>query len=212
MRPADRFWLFIFSNRNIFGSVLALLGLLAFFLGLIGAFWIVIVLGLYGIGFLAWPKNPVRLTMQGTLSDEEIVNGLRSLRSRIRKKVLPETLAKVDAIIQLVRELLPRVSQAPQDRHILSQTATDYLPAMLEHYLNLPPTFARFHRLKDGRTAREILLDQLTVLEEQLNEIAGNIAVGDTDKLRAHGRFLESKFGKDTTWSLERSKREPPSG
>ena len=80
------------------------------------------------------------------------------------------------------------------------QTATDYLPSILEHYLNLPTAFARYHHLKDGSTPRQHLLEQLEVLETQLHKIMDDVIGGDTDALVAHGRFLENKFGNDDDW------------
>src|SRR5262249_36912902 len=47
MRRGERFWLYLYSGKNIAGSVLALLGVGAYLLGLIDRFWFPIVLGLY---------------------------------------------------------------------------------------------------------------------------------------------------------------------
>jgi hypothetical protein len=44
-------------------------------------------------------------------------------------------------------------------------------------------------------TARQVLLDQLTLLEAKLGEVLEAVAKGDTDRLLAHGRFLEDRFG-----------------
>ena len=71
--------------------------------------------------------------------------------AKVDKKVLPEISARIRSIAELVTELLPRVNNDPQHRHVPVQTATDYLPSMLEHYLNLPTAFARF---PPSRTAR----------------------------------------------------------
>jgi hypothetical protein len=48
--------------------------------------------------------------------------------------------------------------------------------------------------LKGGKTARDLLLDQLAVLDDQMKEVVGNVARGDADALLANGQFLEAKF------------------
>jgi hypothetical protein len=73
---------------------------------------------------------------------------------------------------------------------------------MLEHYLNLPPTFARFHPLKNGQTPRQILEEQLTLLEEQLQKMSRDIHAGDAEALLTHSRFLKKKFHRSDCWEL----------
>jgi hypothetical protein len=48
--------------------------------------------------------------------------------------------------------------------------------------------------VSQGRTARRVLLDQLALLEAKLGEVLEAVAKGDTDRLLAHGRFLEDRF------------------
>jgi hypothetical protein len=79
---------------------------------------------------------------------------------------------------------------------VVERTALDYVPAALESYLNLPRGYANRVPVSDGRTARQVLLDQLALLEAKLGEVVEAIAKGDTDRLLAHGRFLEDRFAR----------------
>ncbi|HEV1997403.1 MAG TPA: hypothetical protein VGR61_04635, partial [Candidatus Dormibacteraeota bacterium] len=85
---------------------------------------------------------------------------------------------------------------------IVRQTALEYLPAALESYLNLPRQYATLHRVEDGKTPSQVLVDQLDLLEVKLSEISDDIAGNDADRLLANGRFLREKFG--------RSELDPP--
>lgn len=40
-----------------------------------------------------------------------------------------------------------------------------------------------------------MLLDQLTLLDSKMNEVADAVNKNDTDALLANGRFLEDRFG-----------------
>jgi hypothetical protein len=47
----------------------------------------------------------------------------------------------------------------------------------------------------DGRTALQVLKDQLGLLDSKMDEIAGDVQRQDIDRLLANGRFLEDHFG-----------------
>jgi hypothetical protein len=82
------------------------------------------------------------------------------------------------------------------DAFAVERTALDYLPTALESYLNLPRGYANRVPVSEGRTARQVLLAQLALLEAKLGEVLDAIAKGDADRLLAHGRFLEDRFGR----------------
>ena len=66
----------------------------------------------------------------------------------------------------------------------------EYLPTALQNYLSLPPAFANLHPVRDGKTARQLLNEQLDILDPEMKEIVVDISANDTQKLLAHGRFL----------------------
>ena len=69
-------------------------------------------------------------------------------------------------------------------------------PTALESYLNLPRGYANRVPVSEGRTARQVLLDQLALLQAKLGEVLDAVAKGDSDRSVAHGHFLEDRFGR----------------
>jgi hypothetical protein len=69
-----------------------------------------------------------------------------------------------------------------------------YLPDMLGGYLKLPTGFAQTRPLEDGRTAAQVLVEQLQLLDESLKQIAQEAFAGDAEALVNSGRFLQRKF------------------
>ncbi|MBN1584285.1 MAG: hypothetical protein JXA89_26485 [Anaerolineae bacterium] len=199
-----RFLLYLYGTPNIVGAMLGILGLLLFFTGIIDRFWFLIVIGLYGIGVLATPRNPAYdLHLRNQLSAEEIREELEQLVRSIRKKVPNEILAKVVSIKDSILEILPGivdVNSSDYEIFTIRQTALDYLPETLGNYLNLPPAFRNLHPVRDGKTAKQLLSEQLDLLDQQMKEIAEDFYKNDSQKLMAHGRFLESKFKKTDLW------------
>jgi hypothetical protein len=196
--------LFLYSTPNIVGSILGILGLVLLFLGVIGKFWFLIVLGLYAIGVLAAPKSPTYdLRLRNQLTADEIREELEDLVKSIRRNVSKDILAKVESIKDSILEILPNivdVSSSDYNIYTIRQTALDYLPETLENYLNLPPAFRNLHPVKDGKTAKQLLVEQLDLLDQQMKEIAQDFYRNDTQRLTAHGRFLEEKFRKTDLW------------
>lgn len=125
-------------------------------------------------------------------------DSLKKLRSRVKGKVPDDIYGKVDGIADTIEAILPRsMSLGPgSDRlFVLTRTATDYLPTAIEAYLNLPREYAEAHQVTDGKTAHQLLVAQLDLLQTQMDQIAVAVNKNDTDKLIAHGRFLEERFG-----------------
>ncbi len=193
--------LFLYSTPNIVGCLLGVLGLLAFFAGIIKAYWLFIVLGLYGCGYLLTPKTNLLPTQTiSELSGRDLQIMLESLIKKISKRVAQPELDKVIHIKDNVLMLLPRLDEmnaGDYDLHIVKQTVSDYLPNTLSTNLELPPAFARMHKMRNGKTAQEVLIEQLNVLDEQINKIVISVNSKDADALIAQGEFLKGKFAND---------------
>jgi hypothetical protein len=189
---------YLYSNKNLAGSAAGLAGLGLHFLGLVGDLWPVVVGGLYGVGALATP--PTRTyDLRGGLDGANLNRAMAEQQRRLRGRVPDDVLAAVARIHAQVRELAERPQAFPAgsaDAYVVERTALDYLPTALESYLNLPRGYANRVPVSAGRTARQVLLEQLALLETQLDEVLDAVAKGDADRLLAHGRFLEDRFGR----------------
>ena len=199
-----RLLLFLYSTPNMVGSLLGLMGLILYFTGIIKSYWFFIVAGLYAIGVLATPKTPTYdLRLSHQLTVEELRRALEKLVQSIRDKVPPDILTKVQNITASIQDILPRiadVNSGDYNIYVIRQTALEYLPETLQNYLNLPRAFARLHPLKNGKTAQQLLSEQLDLLEAKMREIVEDFHHDDAQQLLVHGRFLEQKFRKSDVW------------
>lgn len=200
MGKSQRFLLYLYSTPNIVGSLLGIMGLALFFLGIINQFWLLIVIGLYGIGVLATPHSPIyELSVKNQLTANDIREELESLIRKIQGKVPKEVLDLVQSIKISILEVLPQIvdlSGSDYNIFTIKQTALDYLPASLQNYLNLPPAYANLHPVKNGKTPKQLLLDQLGLLDQEMKEIVQAVYANDTQKLMVQGQFLKEKFQK----------------
>jgi hypothetical protein len=195
----NQFLRYLYSGKNIVGGVLALLGLLLVFTGAIRSFfWPVVVGVMYGIGALLAPGPPM-VAVGGTSFDPESIR--RSLQRQLNiadGRLTPELEAKLQEIADTIMGILPHYADFPPgspDLFVVGRTATDYLPSALQAYVNLPRAYATLHRMRNGKTADQILGEQLTLLAAKMNEVADAVHRKDSDALLATGRFLEERFG-----------------
>jgi len=192
--------LFLYSTPNIIGSALGIVGLLLFFLGIIHNFWFLIVVGLYGIGVLATPHSPTyELSLKNQLTVDDIRQELNDLVRKIQGKVPKEIMDLVLSIKTSIFEVLPQIvdlSSGDQNIYLIKQTSLDYLPATLQNYMNLPPAYASLHPVQDGKTPKQLLIEQITLLDDKMKEVVQAINNNDTQKLLVQGQFLKDKFHK----------------
>ena len=198
--PVTRLWLFLYGLPNIVGAIAGLIGLTLAFVGIIGPGWPWLVAGLYGLGWLiAWQVAPpaAHLSISREAHAEALLDELGALVRRVQGRLPQEARQRLASLHQTLAELLPRLSAGAvfsEEAHGVEKTVRDYLPVTLENYLSLPSTFARVHVLREGKTAQMLLIEQLTLLDEQMQAMLANAVSQDARALTENGIFLERKF------------------
>ena len=130
-----------------------------------------------------------------------------------------EVLAVLDRLVTNVRGLVPEADMAAllRIRHsaelalpttdgpldltnhetwLVRQICIDYLPGALEHYIALPSDLAS-EPVLDGRSAREVLDEQLALIESRLDEMATRTYRREADGLLSHARFIADSLRPD---------------
>jgi hypothetical protein len=190
--------LFLYSNANIAGCALALLGPALLFAGVIGRGWLLITLGLYAAGWLLGRRPPqLERHIEHSLTLEQTLERLDHLIGQALPHLSDDMRPRLASIRTSVAEVLPRLLAQSAHSHELftvRETVLSYLPETLANYVALPPAFRAGHVLKDGKTARQLLGDQLGLLDDKLREVVASVAASDAQALLANGQFLEARF------------------
>jgi hypothetical protein len=116
---------------------------------------------------------------------------LNRLPADVEKKV--DRIRRKAAVLGQHPERFPIGSK---DLYVVQHTATDYLPATVNTYLEVP-SWSVNTPTADGRTPLQMLHSQLDILEAKLDEIAESVRKQRVDNLLANERFLEENFGRD---------------
>src|SRR6185437_5066533 len=114
-----------------------------------------------------------------SLSFEALLERCDRLVKEARPQLPPAMVGRLDSIRRSIQEVLPRLthSHALDDNlYTVRETIARYLPETLANYIALPPMFRVTRVLKDGKTARDLLMDQLIVLDDQMKEVVANLA------------------------------------
>ncbi len=190
--------LFLYSTRNLVGSVMGLAGLGLFFTGVIEAWWFPIVIGLYAAGWLATPGDrELALRVYTEATQANLTDSVEALIAASRKQLPDEAVKRLLAIQFTVQGLAPKLFSGTvgmEHRISLVNAVTRDLPETISNYLRLPTAFATLHAVADGKTCKQLLVEQLVLLDEQLARMAQNIYQDDAEALIVNGRFLQDKF------------------
>lgn len=117
----------------------------------------------------------------------------------------PEAAAKIRVLGARVDEtnayLRTRGRAEGEHAFLLRQTVDDYLPGVVKAYARLPRSLADTTPLDDGKTGKDLLIEQLDLLERGVTDILAAAAKAEGQDLLANGRFLKDRFdgqkGKD---------------
>ena len=190
--------LFLYSNGNLIGCAAALLGPALLFAGVIEHGWLAITAGLYAAGWLLGRRSPeLERHIADSLTLEETLAHLDAVIASASPHLAADMQGRLKSIRDSVAEVLPRLlGQASGGDALFTvrETVLRYLPETLANYVALPAAFRVSHQLQSGRTARELLTEQLDMLDGQMREVVANVAASDAQALVANGQFLQAKF------------------
>jgi len=117
---------YLYSRKNFVGLALALVGLVLVFAHVIGAFWPLIVIGLYLVGALITPGHSSR-DLRADFRPNDVRHALDSQVFAVGGRVPPDVMAKVQSIRQIINGILPRSGNLPPgspELYIIERTAT----------------------------------------------------------------------------------------
>src|SRR5262249_15410180 len=123
---------------------------------------------------------------------------LAELVDRVRTRLEPNLLERVMSIVSSINATLPELSRGAvavdATRYTVRQIAVDYLPSALETYLKLPGGYRVRHTVDGRKTPRDLLQEQLALLDGKMQEILVGVHENDVQAPLANGRFLKEKF------------------
>ena len=201
MTLAQRALRFLVSRKNIGATFLGLIGVALLALGITGGvLGIGLIVGLYAAGYLLIPREKgVTLTLFDESDSRQIREGLNELIHSIRFRVSPDVEGAVEDVVRSIILTLPPEEQKGFSAidptvMLIRQTALHYVPKLLDDYLAIPRMYAERVAISDGKTAKDVLIEQLRVIEEKMKETYLAMYRSDADRLLANARFLQERF------------------
>lgn len=203
---------FIFSNKNIVGLVCASLIVGLGFLGVVKHGWLAVALIAYVFGYLVGPKEKevIFYHVKGESMADYIGFLQKFLRNSLDSPKLPiEAKEVLQSITKNAVELLTflqgkdTVDDTSEEMINLKSIFDTYLPNLINQFSRLPSEYANNVKTSSGKTAKEMLVEQLTLLENKIQEISYGIYEDDVTALKVNGRFLKEKFESNDLFAVK---------
>ena len=182
---------YLASWKNVAGCAGGLIGLLLHLVGLAGSYWVVVVIGLYGVGALAAPPERIILVTDPEEEAGQLRSELDALVQRVWGFNVPNEVApKLGEIAEVLRGMLdrPRELRADPDAlHAVTRLVGTDLPLSVQTYLNLPWWYAA------ARGSGTELVRQLDLLKADAVRVAERFHAADAQRQADHTRYLEDR-------------------
>ncbi|MFJ1575912.1 hypothetical protein [Streptomyces sp. NPDC088182] len=195
----SRFLRYVESRKNLTGSAAGLAGLALTFTGLAGAYWPVVVAGLYGAGaLLAPPERPDAPPFTDPSEQlDELRGDFEQLMAYLGELDLPPAAAgRLTELTETLAALLEpgwvtdALAVDPEAVHTLSRAVRQDIPESVD-------TFVRtrwWTRLQPGTEPPERHLErQLTVLHDEAHALATALREAESRRQETHTRYLEDR-------------------
>ncbi|MBO0682909.1 MAG: hypothetical protein J2P45_07120 [Candidatus Dormibacteraeota bacterium] len=118
---------------------------------------------------------------------------------------LPPQVAEMVARIQAKAAALRGTNQStflgPDDQHHIDSLLNQYLPGCLATYRALPQGSTSQPADAEGKSADQLVMEQLALLEQGLDQISRRVLRAGAAQLIAQQRFLEERLRADPEWS-----------
>lgn len=200
---------FFYSNKNITGAAFASIAMLLFLFGVIDAFTLPIVVGFYVFGVIVGPKEKTTVFYHVSGENLDDYAGFLGRLAKNSEKHIPHDAQKILVnIVMNGMELIsfiqkdPKVITFNEDFMNVKKIFDDYLPRLINQYIKLPRRYAEGVKTRSGKTSKEMLIEQLVIIDKEVEKISYAIYENDVQALKIHGRVLQEKFGHKDLFEL----------
>lgn len=194
---------FIFSNKNMVGMGFAMITILLALTGILKAFWMVIMVMSYAFGYFVGPKEKeIKFYHVKGESLIDYMGFVKKLESKVNEsEKMPSEAKMIMKQISLTAvELLDFMKENTtaytfnEEMVNFKNVFDTYLPKLINQYDKLPKEYVLSAKDNQGRTPKDLLIEQLTLLNQKIKEIAYGMYENDFTSLKVNGRFLRDKF------------------
>jgi hypothetical protein len=203
----------LYSKKNVVGCATAMIAILLYVGGIIDAFAWAIIAGFYVAGYMVAPKEKTTVFFHFA---NESLGDYRGFLDRLYKNSAEQLPTQAQERLNSIRinahELLDFLDKSPEhltsfntNLHTIKKIFDQYLPNLVNRYIKLPKRYAETVVLSNKKTTKDMLMEQLTILDEQVVKIAHAIYENDTMALQTHGKLLEQKFEKEDYFEIEKA-------
>lgn len=201
----------LLSNKNIVGLGLSSIVIILGFIGILKSLILPLAILFYIFGYLITPKE-VNLESTVELDNKNYLDILSNLNITLNnsKKLPNEAREIIERIYSQTSELIEYQKKKQllfntnEDGFVLESILDSYIPKIINQYNLIPASYANNEKASNGKTAKEMIIEQLLILEEKIKEISNNIYANDISAIKINGNFLKKKFTNTQLFEFEK--------
>lgn len=129
----------------------------------------------YAVLALILPRIPARASANDPGDIRKLPIRLEGLINRAYYRASPEILERMRSVKDSILAVYSRIERGDRgvdvDVRAIEQAALDYFPNSVENYLSLPESYAKSHKLADGRTPEQHFLEQLELIDTSMKKV-----------------------------------------
>jgi hypothetical protein len=153
------------------------------------------------VGVLAFMPSAERAAAAPStdLPNGEMVQRFDSYLYRSRRMLPAPAQAEIDAlssVLPSLKQTLERVDTFDPNAQDARRLMSLHLPGLIDRYLHVPTAY-RGEPDGEGKSADERLVEALSASRAALADISEKLARADLAALETHGRFIESRYGRE---------------
>lgn len=200
---------YFYQPQHLFGCYFVFFGYILNLCGLLPLAWYWILIIFYVIGRVVWGRwfaqvqqqpleQKAKIRKGGSFETGEFLADFLSLKYRSEHLLPSEAAKRLSSIHQILLSLNQQLSNQNHLLHLeigkIQRIVSLYLTPTIENYLKIPVFYAENRVLEDQKTAKILLIEQLSLLEEELYKTLDSVLQDNLEELVIHGQFLQQKF------------------
>lgn len=198
---------FLFSNKNMIGIGCAMLTVVLALVGVLKSYWLVVMVLSYIFGYLVAPQEQeIKFYHIKGESIKDYLGFITKLTSKVEEseKIPNEAKAVMKDLATNAIELLTfmqnedSVDEFSEEVTSFKNIFDSYLPKLINQYEKLPVKYAHSVKTSQGKTAKQMLIEQLELMNQKITEISYGMYEHDVTALKVNGRFLKEKFAQNS--------------
>ena len=194
----------LYSKKNIYALIATSMGLVLYLTGILGSLWWLVCIAIYGLVYNLVQDDDINLSQIQNQSNKlkEVQEQFLYFISENQDEIPNNIKNTINNMIETFSDLivyLNKKNNFVNSEYLFSieKIFNKYLPNIIEKYTMFPQKYVETFKIKNNKTTKDLLTEQINFLDQQLTKITNSIYSQDSKQIISNQKFLEERFSND---------------